>query len=329
MSQSLLFLSAAEVRRALPMREAVEAMKSAFAELSSGGVVVPLRSHVELPGQRSRVLLMPCFSPSVSALSVKTVTIFDDNPARGLPRIHALVALYDGATGEPQAIMDGAAVTALRTGAASGAATDLLARPEAATVAILGAGPQARTQLEAICAMRTVRHARVFSSRRERAETFARETGAAFGIPVTASSTAAEALRDADIVCAATSSRTPVFDDEDLAPGVHINGVGSYQPTMQEVPTATVLRARVVVDHRESALAEAGDLLVPIQQGRWSADRIAGELGEIISGQRPGRVSAEDITFFKSVGVAIQDLHAAARIVANARRLGLGTAIST
>ena len=325
MTRTLLFLSADDVRRALPMREAVEVMKSAFVELSAGHAVVPLRSHVELPGHRRCLLLMPCYSPSASALSVKTVTLFDDNASYGLPRIHALLTLYDGTTGEPQAVMDGAAVTALRTGAASGAATDLLARLHAATVAILGAGPQARTQLEAMCAVRTIRHARVFSPRRERAEAFACEASAAFGIPVTAAPTAAEALRDADIVCAATSSRTPVFDDDDLALGAHINGVGSYQPAMQEVPAETVFRARVVVDHRESVLAEAGDLLIPIQQGRWSADRIVGELGEIISGQRQGRASPHDITFFKSVGVAIQDLHAALHILAKARSLQLGT----
>ncbi len=163
-TNQLLFLSAADVRRALPMKAAVEAMKSAFASLSAGEAVVPLRSHVEVPEHRGVLLLMPCYLGSAEALSLKAITLFDGNPARGLPRIQALVTLYDGATGQPLAVMDEGAVTALRTGAASGAATDLLARPEAATAAILGAGVQARTQLEGICAARRIRSARVYDA---------------------------------------------------------------------------------------------------------------------------------------------------------------------
>ncbi len=151
---------------------------------------------------------------------------------------------------------------------------------------------------------------------------------AATGVNILATASAAEAVRQADIICAATSTESPVFADTDLKAGAHINGVGSYQPTMQEVPMETVRRARVVVDHRESALAEAGDLIIPIQQGRYSADRIAAELGEIVSGAKPGRADDQEITFFKSVGVAIQDLAAATRVLANARRLNLGSAFT-
>jgi ornithine cyclodeaminase/alanine dehydrogenase-like protein (mu-crystallin family) len=324
-ANQLLFLSAAEVRRALPMREAVEVMKRAFAALSAGEAVVPLRSHVELSPHHGRLLLMPCYHRSTDALALKAITVFDDNPARGLPRIQALVTLYDGTTGQVLAIMDGAAVTAIRTGAASGAATDLLARPDSVSVAILGAGVQARTQFEAVCAVRAIQSAWVADPIPQAAEAFAREMSEAMGIAVTAVTSAAQAVRQADILCAATTAPTPVFADADLKPGTHINGVGSYRPEIQEIPTETVLRARVVVDHRESALAEAGDLLVPIQQGCYSADRIAAELGEIISGSKPGRADANEITFFKSVGVAIQDLAAASRILVNAREMGLGT----
>jgi alanine dehydrogenase len=326
-TNELLFLSAAEVRRALPMREAVEVLKAAFAALSAGEVVMPVRSQVQVPEHHGDLLLMPCYQPSATMLSLKAITVFDGNPARGLPRIQALVTLFDGATGTPLAIMDGAAVTALRTGAASGAATDLLARPDSAVVAILGAGAQARTQLEAVCAVRPIRSARVFDARPQAAEAYAREMTPVVGLEVSATATTAEAVRGADIICAATPARTPVFADGDLQAGAHINAIGSYHPTVQEVPTETVVRARVVVDHREAALAEAGDLLVPIQQGRFSADRIAAELGEIVSGTKPGRVAGDEITLFKSVGVAIQDLAAAARVLANARRLGLGTVL--
>ena len=323
----LLFLSAADVRRALPMREAVEVMKTAFAALSAGEAVVPLRSHLTASKHQGALLLMPCYLPSADALSLKAVTVFDGNPARGLPRVQALVTLYDGSTGQPLAIMDGTSLTALRTGAASGAATDLLARRDASTVAILGAGAQGRTQLEAVCSVRTIQTAWVFDAHSMAAEAYAKEMSAATGVTIVAAASATEAVREADIICAATSTKTPVFADTDLKPGVHINGVGSYHPTMQEIPMETVLRARVVVDHRESALAEAGDLLVPIQEGRYSADRIAAELGEIVSGSKLGRANAGEITFFKSVGVAIQDLAAASRIVSNAQRLGLGTLV--
>jgi ornithine cyclodeaminase/alanine dehydrogenase-like protein (mu-crystallin family) len=302
-------------------------MKSAFAALSAGEVVAPLRSHFEVPEHHGRLLLMPCYQAAANALSLKALTVFDGNPARGLPRIQALVTLYDGATGQPLAVMDGAAVTALRTGAASGAATDLLARADASSVALLGAGVQARTQLEAMSAVRPIKSARVFDPLPHTAEVYAREMSAALGIAIRAEATAAAAVRGADIVCAATTATEPVFSDADLPPGVHINGVGSYQPCMREIPAETVLRARVVVDHRASALAEAGDLLAPIQQGRFAADRIAAELGEIVNGKKPGRATPEEITFFKSVGVAIQDLAAATRILAHARRLGLGTPV--
>jgi len=318
-ARTLTYLDAAAIRSALPMRAAVEVMKTAFADLSAGAVVMPLRAHVELPGERSRLLLMPCFSTAARAASVKTVAQFDDNPARGLPRIQALVTLHDGDTGEPRAILDGAALTALRTGAAAGAATDLLARREAATVAIFGAGVQARTQLEAMCAVRQVRAARVCGRHHDRAEAFARACAAAFGIDVRAVASPAEALRGADIVCTATPSTRPLFDDRDLAPGTHLNAVGAYLPSMREIPGETVCRARVVVDQRESALAEAGDLLTPIREGFWSADRIAAELGEVVRGLKPGRTGAEEITLFKSVGLAIQDLHTAAAIVRRQR----------
>ncbi len=162
---------------------------------------------------------------------------------RGLPRIQALVTLYDGTTGQPLAVMDGAVLTALRTGAASGAATDLLARPEADTAAILGAGVQARTQLEGICAVRPIRSARVFDARAGAADAYAREMSAALGIEVLAAASAREAVGNADIVCAATTSRTPVFADADLRPGTHVNAVGSYQPAVQEIPMETVVRS--------------------------------------------------------------------------------------
>jgi ornithine cyclodeaminase/alanine dehydrogenase-like protein (mu-crystallin family) len=239
-----------------------------------------------------------------------------------------LVTVVDATTGEPVAVMDGTYLTALRTGAASGAATDLLARQETSTAAIFGAGVQGRTQLEAVCAVRPIEKAWVYDISPQQAATFAAEMTQRLSLPVEVAGTPAEAVRQADVICTATTATSPVFDDADVRPGTHINAVGAYTPHMQEIPVETVLRAKVVIDHRESSLAEAGDLIIPLQQGRMTEGHIYAELGEISAGVKPGRTSAEEITLFKSVGVAVQDVAAASAVLKAARRLGLGTDVS-
>jgi len=328
MKTPLLYLSAADVRRALPMSAAIEAMRDAFRQLSGGQVTLPMRERLDAPGEHGVALVMPCHSIAQKLFSVKFVTVFHENPRRGLPLIQSLVILADGATGEHLAVMDGAAVTAIRTGAASGVATDLLARPEAAVVAVFGAGVQARTQLEAVCCVRAIHRAFVYDADPTAAERFATEMTRQLGLPVERAGTAAKTVKDADVICTATTSITPVFEDHHLPPGAHINGVGSYRPDMAEIPSATVCRARVVVDHRASALEEAGDLIGPLSQGLIQQSHIGTELGEILLGRSPGRRSASEVTLFKSVGVAIQDLCAAARTLENARRLELGVQLS-
>ncbi len=236
--------------------------------------------------------------------------------------------MWPATTGAPAAVMDGTYLTALRTGAASGAATDLLARQDARRAAIFGAGVQGRTQLEAICVVRPIREAWVYDVSPERAVAFAIEMSHRLSLPVEAASTPAEAVSKADIICTATTSTSPVFDDADVRPGTHINAVGAYTPEMQEIPAETVLRARVVIDHRESSMAEAGDLLIPMRQGRMAEDHIHAELGEIAAGLKPGRASAEEITLFKSVGVAVQDAAAAGAVLAAAQEMGLGTEVA-
>jgi ornithine cyclodeaminase len=235
--------------------------------------------------------------------------------------------VLDASNGSPRAILEAGTLTAIRTGAASGAATDLLARPDAATAAIFGAGVQGRTQLEAIYAVRPIREARIFDARRENAESFARNMSAALDCDVAPADSPAQALRGADVICTATNAREPVFADGDVAEGAHINAVGSYQPEVREIPGETVARALVVVDHRVSALAETGDLIIPIGQGLFGEDHIHAELGEIVLGRNAGRESPGEITFFKSVGVAVQDLTAAARILARAEQSNLGTEV--
>lgn len=324
-SRAVRILSADDVRRALPMAEAIEAMRTAFSQLASGGVRMPARSHIDIPEHDGTTLFMPSYAPCFDNIGVKVVNVFGANTQRGLPRIQALVCLFDDATGTPRAILDGTSLTALRTGAASGVATDLLARLNASVVAILGAGVQARTQLEAMVAVRPIRTVKVYDPLPEVGNAFALEMSTRLKAEIDVVPSTREAVTGADVVCAATVSRTPVFDDADIAPGTHINAIGSYKPDVQEIPAETICRSRIVVDHRESALAETGDLIIPLRQGLIAQADIDTELGEILIGKAVGRANDDAITLFKSVGVAIQDLAAAAYVVARAEAQQLGT----
>ncbi|MBN1422175.1 MAG: ornithine cyclodeaminase family protein [Planctomycetes bacterium] len=321
----LLFLSATDIARALPMPAAIGAMKEAFRRLSAGESSAPARTYIAACG--GDALFMPACDAGERRMGIKVVTLFGDNPARGLPRIQAIVLLLDATDGSPIAVLDGTSLTAIRTGAASGAATDLLARPDARVAAIFGAGAQARAQLEAIAAVRFLHEARVHDPDPRRAEAFAREETVRLGLPVLHASSPAEAVDGAGIITTVTTSATPVFRDADLAPGVHINAVGSYKPAVREIPGETVARAHLVVDHTRAALDEAGDIIIPLREGRIAEDHIRAELGEIVAGTKPGRTSPDEITLFKSVGVAVEDLAAASLALAEAERLGLGTPV--
>ncbi len=324
---SIRVLSGEDVRRALPMSEAIDAMKTAFAELSAGRVAMPVRTQIAIPEEEGTALFMPSHGTAFGGLCVKTVNLFGKNAGVGLPRIQGLVCLFDGETGTPAAVLEGTVLTSLRTGAASGAATDLLARAGSRKAAILGAGVQGRTQLEAVCAVRPVSEARVFDPDRGAAQAFAEEMAPRLDVVVTVSKSSGSAIRGADIVCTATAAKDPVFADGDIDPGTHINAVGSYQPEVREIPGETVGRATLVLDHRESALAETGDIIIPLRQGLIAAKDLETELGDILLGRAPGRSSEEGITLFKSVGVAVQDLAAAVRALEGAVARGLGTVV--
>jgi ornithine cyclodeaminase len=271
---------------------------------------------------------MPAFvqSPEGEALAVKIVSLFPQNPPRGLAYIQAAVLVLEPESGRALAILEGSSLTAIRTGAAGGAAIDLLARKESKIVAIFGAGVQGRTQLEAACSVRKIETAWVYDSDADRAAAFVAEVSGKFPFPsdLRVAANPRQATSTADIVCTATTSLTPVYSDGDLKPGVHITAVGSYTPDMQETPAETVKRARVVVDSRSAVLAESGDLLQPIRAGLFGEDHIHADLGEIILGKKTGRQSAEEITYFKSVGIAVQDAMAAQLAVDSARKMSLG-----
>jgi len=319
-------LSKQDVQQAVPMREAIEIVKGAFAQLSAGKAVVPLRTQLPVERHQGVTLFMPAYLSESDDLGVKVVSVFPRNLEMGLPTIFALVVVVEASTGRPVAAMDGTYLTALRTGAASGAATDLLARQDARVAAIFGAGAQGRTQLLAVCEVRDIERAWVYDVNPQAAERYAQEMAGKGRVPadLRVASSPAEAAREADVLCTATTSKTPVFADEDLKPGVHVNAVGSFTPQMQEVPGETVRRARLVVGSREGCLSETGDLIIPIRKGLIAADDIYAELGEIAAGLKPGRDNAEEITLFKSVGNAVQDVSVARAVLTQAEMLGLG-----
>ncbi len=325
-------LTASEVRQALPMSQAIEAMKRAYAALSDGRAEVPLRARLSIPPHEAVSLFMPAYvqSEDGEALAVKAVSVFPHNPERGEPLIYAAVLVLQPDSGRPLALLEGGSLTAIRTGAGSGAAIDLLARAESRVVAIFGAGTQGRTQLEAACTVRRIETAWVYDPNRERAQAFVAEMAGRGPVPrdLRIAESPSQALTEADIICTATTSSTPVFDDADLKPGAHISAIGAYTPEMQEIPAATVTRARVVVDSRQAVLAEAGDLIQPMQQGLFDESHIYAELGEIVLGRKAGRQSPEEITLFKSVGVAVQDAFAAQVALRNADTMGIGQVVS-
>jgi ornithine cyclodeaminase len=312
------------------MREAVEVVKRAYIELSTGRADVPLRIALSQPKHDGVTLVMPGYLSDSESLAVKVVSVHDRNAERNLPRINAVVIVIDPATGQAVAAMEGGYLTALRTGAASGAATDLLARRDAEVAAIIGAGAQAREQALAIAAVRPLKRLWIYSKRRLQVDEMIAEMRPQMraSIELLAADSPSQAVREALVVCAATTSSTPVFDGYDLRPGAHVNGVGSFTPEMQEVDCATLRRAsKIVVDSREAAMAEAGDLIVAIQRGEIRPSDIYAEIGEIAAGLKPARQDNDEITYFKSVGNAAQDVAVAQAIYQRALQEGLGVEI--
>ena len=312
------------------MAACIEGMKEAYAQLSAHEVEMPLRSRIGVPKVDGVAIFMPAYLKGSDDLAIKIVSFFPQNPGQGLPAIHAAVMVFATTTGQPLALLEGGSLTAIRTGAGAGAATDLLAREDATEVAIIGSGVQARTQLEAVCTVRPVTQVRVYSPNQANAAAFAAEMAGRGPIPatITVAESADAAVRGADIICAATSSAKPVFAASDLKPGVHINGVGSFTPEMQEIDVATVAEALVVVDSLAAAQEEAGDLIVPIAAGAFGWDHVHAELGEIVLGRKTGRTSPTQRTYFKSVGVGVQDVVAARIALANAGARNLGTELA-
>ena len=323
-------LSRSDVQRAITMPQAIDAMRDAFAQLASGEAEVPARTAVPIAAHDAVTLFMPAYLPRGPALGGKIVSVHPRNRAAGLATIHALVILIDHATGRPLAALEGSYLTALRTGAGAGLATDCLARADARVLACFGAGAQAETQVEAVCAVRSIERVWVYSRSDDSARRFIERMRGRPGVPDTfeIAASARAALGEADVVCTATSARTPVLDGRDLRPGTHVNAIGAFTTETREVDDETVRRARVVVDARDTCVAEAGDLVIPWKGGLTGGPETWTELGAIVLGRAPGRTSADEITFFKSVGNAAQDMAAARVVLRAAETLGLGTEVT-
>jgi ornithine cyclodeaminase/alanine dehydrogenase-like protein (mu-crystallin family) len=320
-------LRGAEVRALLPMAECITLMRSTMIAVAEGRAVLPLRSILVMPGDRGMMGMMPGYLAEPECFGVKLVSLIPRNKPPEYSSHLGLVLLFEAEHGRPVALLDAAEITAIRTAAASGLATQLLARPEAGDLAILGAGEQARSHLEAMLAVRTLRRVRVWARDRGKARRFADAEGARLGVVVETSATVREAVAGADIICTTTKAREPVLLGDWLAPGVHLNIVGSSIAAAAEIDTPAVLKARFFVDRRESTINEGGEYLRALHAGAITPQHILGEIGEVANGTKVGRASPLDVTLYKSLGIAPQDLASAHFVLEKARAAGVGQVI--
>ena len=324
----VVILTQAEVRLLLEMKETIGIIEKAFIELANKTTVHPLRQSITSEKHNGAVLFMPSYLSRMESLAVKIVSVYPDNPAMyKMPTVSALVVLIDPKTGAPLAVMDGGYLTAMRTGAVSGVATKHLARKNARIAAVIGAGVQARTQLQGVCAVRDIKEAKVFDILPRASSKYAEDMSQNLGISVESARSSKEAIMEADIICTASTSRVPVLDGDWLDDGAHINAIGAFTPETRELDTKTIKRSKVVVDSREAALAEAGDIIIPMEQGEIDEKHIYADLGEIVTNKKQGRVNLEELTVFKSVGLAIQDAATAWIVYRNAVRERRGVEI--
>ena len=322
----ILILTHADVVELLPVGECIPVMAEALADLAIGNVYQPLRMIVTPPNAKGDMALMPSYrSGERAAYGVKTVCFFPGNPTRGLDSHQGSVMLFSAETGELRALMNASAITAIRTAAVSGVATQLLAREDANELAIIGSGVQARAHIEAMACVRPVRRARVASSKLEKAAKFAEEMTPRYTFPIEAVDNVETAVRGADLIVTATTAPEPIVKPEWISPGAHLNVVGSSIPTTREIDSATMAAASLFVDRRESTINEGGDYLFALREGAIGPDHIRAEIGELLIGKHAGRTSPEQITLFKSLGLAIEDLASADYLYRKARGLEAGT----
>lgn len=326
-----LLLTEHDIRRVLPMPDLITAMSGALADYSGGRVQQPVRTVLEVGPARNYYGVMPASAVDDAGrgtIGAKLVTVCHANHTRGLPSHLATIVLMDAETGALTALLDGRYITEARTAAVSAVSVDRLARSDARVLAIIGSGVQARSHLEAIRHVRPLDAVRVWSRSAAHRDQFAKEMTAQCGLPVWSADDAASAVRDADIVVLATASPTPVVAAADIAPGTHICAVGACRPTQREMPGSLVAAARLFVDSREAATVEAGDIVLAMSEGLITERHIAGEIGEVVLGRCDGRRRVDDITLFKSLGMAVEDVVAARLAFERAEAAGLGQPIA-
>lgn len=338
MAQHFHLLNEQQVHSLLPMHDLISAMESALAKFSAGDVLQPVRTVLTVGPTKAYFGVMPAYVPAPArdahaaswggSLGAKLVTVFGDNHKKNLPSHLATILLLDPDTGALQAIMDGRYITEARTAAVSAVSTRFLAKANASTLAIIGSGVQARSHLEAFQHVRPLKEVRIWSPRERSRVQFVDDMSPHVNVPIVAASSAEAAVRGADLIVLVTSSPTPVIDDAWVSRGAHVVCVGACRPTQQEMPPQLVTRARVYVDSREAALVESGDIVMNIAAGLFDATHVRGELGSLILGRIEGRTSDEDITVFKSLGMAVEDVVAADLVLRRAIDSGAGTALT-
>jgi alanine dehydrogenase len=327
MTETMLVLAESEIRRLVDVDELTAALERAHVQFSAGQAVMPVRQVTPLAEIGGRITSMPAYLAGERALGMKVVTYFKDNPQRGLPAILAAIHLYSVETGKLAAILDGTYLTAIRTACASAMATKVLANPETPVLGILGAGVQARAHIETLSRVRRLAKIKIYSPSGHSARKLKEELEPAIKTPIDAAPSAEAAVRDSDLVVTATTAAAPIIERAWLKGGAHVNAIGSHRPDLRELDGATLKAARLVVDSRDAIMGECGDVLLAIKEGTIDARHASTEIGEVIAGRKPGRTSAAEITIYKSVGVAVQDVAAAALVYRKAVETNVGTEV--
>lgn len=325
----ILILKESDISSMITMSDIIEADKEALSIYSSHKSNIPLRSNLDIPEYKGQCLFMNGYAAPAKALGVKIVSVYPENINKNLTSVPATMVLVDAETGVVNSLIDGTYLTRLRTGAISGLATDILSRKDSKILALFGTGGQAVTQLEAVLTVRKIEEVRVFDIFQDRAKEFAKKMSEKFSkkfnVKIIAAENSDKAIENADIITTVTTSKKPVFDASKVKKNVHINGVGSYTPDMQEIPEDILVKAnKIYVDTRDGAINESGDLITPIKKGLIKKEKINGELGEVINGQIKGRENDDEMTFFKTTGSAVLDLVAAQKIYEMAKTKGVG-----
>jgi ornithine cyclodeaminase len=328
MSQHFRLLNEAQVKALLPMDDLIQAMEDALARFSAGDVLQPVRTVLAIGPTKAFFGVMPAYMPQPARLGAKLVTVFGGNELRGLPSHLATIVLLDPDTGALVALLDGRYITEARTAAVSAVSARHLARAGAATLAIIGTGVQARSHLEALAEVRTLGEVRVWSPRQASRERFVGEMSPRLPGRLRAVERAEDAVRGADIIVLVTSSPTPVVEDTWVSPGAHVISVGACRPDQREMDPALVARGRLYVDSRAAALVESGDVVMGMREGRFAETHVVGELGQVVLGRAPGRSSDHDVTVFKSLGMAVEDVVAADLVLRRAVENGSGAELT-